>query len=65
MIQNVISDLGGIATYGVISVCLFFTVFTSAMIWAFAQRKALCEKMRLLPLDDGSLNEKKGDTSHE
>lgn len=64
MIQNVIRDMGGIAVFGVISVCLFFTVFTGAMIWALAQRKSLCEKMRALPFDDGSISETKGD-SHE
>ena len=63
MVQNVIREMGGIATYGIISVCLFFTVFTGAMLWAFAQRKSLCDKMSGLPLDDGS-RESKG-ISHE
>ena len=64
MIQNVIRELGGIATYGVISVCLFFTVFTTAMIWALAHRKTFCDRMRTLPLEDGS-RESKGETTHE
>lgn len=64
MIQNVIRELGGIAIYGIISVCLFFTVFTVAMIWALVQRKAFCDRMRTLPLNDGSL-ETKGDHTHE
>jgi hypothetical protein len=64
MIQNVIRELGGIAIYGIISVCLFFTVFTTAMIWAFVQRKAFCERMVMLPLNDGS-QEAKGETTHE
>jgi len=63
MIQNVIREMGGIAAYGIISVCLFFTVFTGAMLWAFAQRKSLCDKMSELPLDDGSREPKK--ISHE
>ena len=64
MIQNVIRSMGDIATYGVISVCLFFVVFTGAIVWALAQRKSLCEKMRALPLDDGS-KVGQGDSSNE
>ena len=54
MIQNVIREMGGIAAFGVFSVCLFFAVFTGAAIYAFVQRKAYCERMRTLPLEDGS-----------
>ena len=61
MIQNVIRDMGGVAIFGVISVCLFFAVFTGALLWALAQRKSFCDKMRALPLDDGT----KGNASHE
>jgi hypothetical protein len=64
MIQNVIRELGGIAIYGIISVCLFFTVFTVAMIWALVQRKAFCQRMQMLPLNDGS-KEAKGEITHE
>jgi hypothetical protein len=63
MIQNVIREMGGIAAFGVISVCLFFVVFTCAVIYAFVQRKAFCDRMCTLPLEDGS-NETKG-ASHE
>lgn len=63
MIQNVIRDMGGIAGFGIISVCLFFAVFTGAAIYAFVQRKPFCDHMRALPLDDGS-RESKG-ASHE
>ena len=35
MIQNVIRDMGGIAAYGVISILLFFAVFTGAALYAF------------------------------
>jgi hypothetical protein len=64
MIQNVIRSMGDISTYGVISVCLFFVVFGSTLIWACLLRKSLCEKMRALPLDDGS-KESQGDFSNE
>ena len=63
MIQNVIRDMGGIAVFGIISVCLFFAVFTGALVFALLQRKSFCEHMRTLPLDDGS-SESKG-AAHE
>jgi hypothetical protein len=63
MIQNVIRDMGGIAAYGVISILLFFAVFTGAALYAFFQSRTFCDHMRTLPLEDGSV-ETKGD-SHE
>ena len=59
MIQNVVREMGGIATFGIISVCLFFVVFGTALIWACLQRASLCEKMRALPLEDGSVDPKR------
>jgi len=64
MIQNVIRAMGGISGFGIISVCLFFLVFTGVLLWAFAQRKSFCERMSTLPLEDGSVSETKGGT-HE
>ena len=32
MIKNILQDIGGIGLYGVVSLCLFFSVFTSALI---------------------------------
>jgi hypothetical protein len=63
MIQNVIRDMGGIAIFGVISVCLFFSVFLGAAIFAFTRRKTLCAQISVLPLEDGSVDSKGG--SHE
>jgi hypothetical protein len=53
MIQNVIKEMGGIAVFGIISVCLFFTVFLSALIFALVQKKSFCKTMSALPLEDG------------
>jgi hypothetical protein len=53
MIRNVLQDIGGIGLYGVISVCLFVTVFTGALIWAAMLRKPFLNSMSRLPLDDG------------
>lgn len=68
MIQNVLREIGGIAGYGVISICLFFLVFTGALVWAFSLKKSLLNSMGALPLE-GEASEthltRKGDTSHE
>jgi hypothetical protein len=66
MIKNVLSDMGGVGLYGVISVCLFFIVFTGAMIWTFAQRKSLMDSMGALPLaEDRNAEPVAGDSRHE
>ena len=61
MIQNVIRDLGGIGTYGIISVCLFFAVFTGALFLACRLKKPFLDAMSSLPLSDEP--EEKGDAS--
>lgn len=52
MVKNVLQSIGGIGLYGVISVCLFFTVFTAGVVWAFMHRKPFLDHMGALPLDD-------------
>lgn len=69
MIKNVLQDIGGIGLYGVISVCLFFTIFTSAFLWALCQKKSFCAEMSALPLESDSEPEQKlersASSSHE
>ncbi len=65
MIKNVLSDIGGIGIYGVVSICLFFAVFTGAIIWACRLKKPFLAAMSALPLDDGAAPVKKGDSRHE
>ncbi|MBC8036016.1 MAG: hypothetical protein H7X89_02200 [Rhizobiales bacterium] len=61
-----LSDIGGIGIYGVISICLFFTVFCSAVLWAMLLRKPFLNSMSLLPLEDSEANPAaKGDHRHE
>lgn len=65
MIKNVLTDIGGIGIYGVISVVLFFTVFGGSLIWAFLLRKSFLNDMSRLPLEDGvQTNQQKG-ISHD
>ena len=66
MIQNVMKHLGGIESYGIISVCLFFTVFAVAMIWALSRRQAFLNSMSVLPLENENAPvQSKGGYSHE
>ena len=63
MIQNVLREIGGIGIYGVISVCLFFFVFSVAMLWALFLKKPFLKAMSSLPLEEET--PKKGVNHHE
>jgi hypothetical protein len=52
MIKNVLTSIGGIEGYGVLSLCLFFAVFLAAVILALRIKKSTAEKMSALPLED-------------
>ena len=66
MIQNVLKEIGGIGLYGIISVCLFFTVFSAALIWAFSLKKPFLMSMSVLPLEkEGESTGEKGEGRHE
>ena len=53
MIKNVLNDIGGIGIYGVISICLFFAVFTGALVWSLLLKKSDLDSRSALPLEDG------------
>lgn len=55
--------MNGVEVYGIVSICLFFTVFTTAMVWAAFQKKSLMQSMSALPLQDGEAASK--GVSHE
>ena len=65
MIQNVLRDIGGIGLYGVISVCLFFLVFSAAVVRACLLKKPFLKSMGALPLEDGQPASAKGNSNHE
>jgi hypothetical protein len=54
MIKNVLQEVGGVGIYALVSLLLFFTVFTGALVFTFVQRASLCRKMESLPLEDES-----------
>ncbi|MFN0066957.1 MAG: hypothetical protein ACKVYV_04900 [Limisphaerales bacterium] len=63
MIKDVLRDIGGIGLYGAVSVCLFFLVFTAAVVRTLAMRRQAADEAGRLPLaDETSLPE---ETSHE
>jgi len=59
MIQNVLTHIGGIGIYGVISIGLFFAVFIGVLIWSFRLKQPYLNSMRELPLDGESAPEAK------
>jgi len=66
MVKNVLSDIGGIGIYGVISICLFFAVFTGAFVWSLLLKKSDIYARSVLPLEDGTAAPTaKGETRHE
>jgi len=65
MIKNVLTHIGGIGLYGVVSICLFFAVFTGSILWACRLKKPFLDAAQNLPLDDGTPVSLKGDSRHE
>ncbi len=57
MIEHVISRIGGVGIYGVISICLFFGVFVGVIVWTLCLKKPYLNAMRALPLEDPSATE--------
>ena len=52
MIQNVLQHIGGVANYGILSLCLFFAVFAGVLVWAFRLKRADLDSAAALPLED-------------
>lgn len=53
MIKHALMEIGGVGLYGVVSILLFFTVFTAAVVWAFCLRRPFLNAMGSVPLADG------------
>ena len=56
MLQNILQHLGGIQGYGLISLCLFFAVFTGIVIWALQLKRSHLDAMAQLPLESDAEN---------
>jgi hypothetical protein len=57
MIQNVLSGIGGVGIYGVISICLFFAVFVGVLVWITGLKRSYLNAMSELPLDGAAAPE--------
>jgi hypothetical protein len=51
MIQNILSHVGGVQHFGILSMCLFGAVFLGVLIWAFLQKKTHLDYMARVALD--------------
>jgi hypothetical protein len=65
MIKNVLSEIGGVGLYGVISISLFFAVFIGMLIWVCGMKKSFAQSMSALPLHDGEKKSDRKGTSNE
>lgn len=54
MIKNILTHIGGVEIYGIISILLFFVFFVGMLIWAFRLNRGQLESMRGIPLEDGT-----------
>ena len=61
MIENALSRIGGVETYGIVSICLFFAAFLGVLLWAFSRKKSYLNTMRELPLAE----DRAGDSATE
>ncbi len=64
MFKNIFARMIDIDSYGIVSICLFVTVFVSAVAVAILMKKPLARTMGNLPLNDGEPVSTKGN-SHE
>ena len=58
MIENILTSIGGIGLYGVISICIFIAVFIAVAIWLLCLKKSYLTSMPLLPLQDDANTER-------
>ncbi|WP_250631466.1 CcoQ/FixQ family Cbb3-type cytochrome c oxidase assembly chaperone [Rhodoflexus caldus] len=52
MIRNVLESIDGVDIYPIISLTIFFTLFTAALVYAFRANKESMQALSELPLKD-------------
>ncbi len=52
MIRNVLESIDGVDIYPIISLTIFFTLFTAALVYAFRANKDSMQALSELPLKD-------------
>jgi cbb3-type cytochrome oxidase subunit 3 len=53
MIKNVLTHIGGVENYGILSILVFFAVFLGVIVWTLSRKKPYLRDMSALPLEDG------------
>ena len=64
MIKSILTHIGGIEPYGVISMCLFVFVFVGMLIWVFTMKKSHLDSMAAAALDQNP-TKSNSDEAHE
>jgi hypothetical protein len=64
MIKSILTHIGGIENFGLVSLCLFFVFFTGMLIWAFTLKKPYLKRMAGAPIEP-SEDKANSDHSHE
>jgi hypothetical protein len=66
MLHQIIHFIGGIDAFAMISIFLFMTVFSGALLWACCQNKSAMHSMGTMPLRDGEgPADEKGEPHHD
>jgi len=65
MIKSILTHIGGIENFGLISLCLFFVFFTGMLIWAFTLKRPYLKAMAEAPLENQSEENLKLEHSHD
>lgn len=65
MIQSILRHLGDVQHFGIISLCLFCTVFVGVLFWAFLQKKSHLDYMARVALDPEPEKNQTGEPAHE
>jgi cytochrome c oxidase cbb3-type subunit IV len=56
MMEKVLTSIGGVGAYGVISICIFIALFALVTIWMLCLKKPYLQTMRSLPLEDDEVS---------
>ena len=65
MINNVLRTLGVVERYGVISLCIFATIFATVLIWTLLQRQSFLDHMSQIPLETDTEDSNSEKERHE
>ena len=65
MIHTVLEHIGGIDTYGIVSIVLFFLLFLAIVGWACGLDKTFLRSIASLPLDQDHKSREHPENSHE